>query len=318
MKKLLSLLTLLILSGFFSSIEVLAQADISMTSHWYNRSAYNPASIARPDYIYFFANARQQWAGVTGAPHTYNIQASGYNEQMQSAFGFSMVSDQIGATQNINTIASYAHLIPVNNNWNLSMGLSGGLFVRSYNGSLYEADVINDDAIDYSQTNQTRPDANVGFEFQSNSFIVSLSSTHLFAIGKADDLYLFTNHRYGSIIYKNTKSLLYNYHVGLQVINRLNLTVVEGNACIRFKHQTGLMRGPQEVCEVGITYRSSQQFTLLGGITLSPTIRVGYAYNQSFMKGYSATGTHEIMIEYRFRLPSSFLHKNRFDGFWYN
>ena len=55
-------------------IKTMAQSDISMATHWYNRANYNPASIARTDYIYLFTNVRQQWFGVEGAPQVFNIQ----------------------------------------------------------------------------------------------------------------------------------------------------------------------------------------------------------------------------------------------------
>jgi len=311
-------LIVLLVAGFLLPRVVKAQSDIAMTSHWYNRSGYNPASIARSDYMYLFANARQQWTGVSGSPQTYNVQASGYVESIKGALGFSMVSDRIGVTQAINPIASYAHLIGIGRDMTLSMGLSAGAFVRSINGSNFEADVVDDPSINYSMSNSTRPDANVGFELQSKHIIVCLSSTHLFAIGKSDNLFMFTNHRYASFIYKSATSSNFNYHAGVQVINRLNLTVVEGNACARFKIQSGMIKGPQEVFEVGMTYRSTQQITFLGGVNVSPTLRVGYAYNQSFATSYTGNATHEVMVEYRIRLQSSFRHQKRNDGYWYN
>ena len=39
----------------FPWIRGFAQADISMATHWYNRANYNPASIARTEYIYLFS-----------------------------------------------------------------------------------------------------------------------------------------------------------------------------------------------------------------------------------------------------------------------
>ena len=61
---------------FFSVIKVTAQADISLETHWYNRASYNPASIVRPDFIYFFTNARKQWTGINGSPLVFNFQVS--------------------------------------------------------------------------------------------------------------------------------------------------------------------------------------------------------------------------------------------------
>jgi len=278
-----------------------AQADISMATHWYNRANYNPASIARTEYIYFFSNVRQQWIGFSGAPKVFNIQASEYIHNLRSAFGISLVGDKIGVTQAFNPMLTYAYRISNNQDWSLSMGISAGIFTRSVDGSLFEAVTTADPSIQYDMERITKPDANVGFEFQNTHFVFGISSTHLFSIYKSDSLFINANHRYGYAIYKNTDPELFNFHIGLQVVNRHDLTSIEGNVGIRFKRPTGLVSGSKEIFDIGFTYRSTQQMTLLFGLNVSPNLRVGYAYDQSFTSGLQ-NGTHEIMLE--FRIPS--------------
>jgi hypothetical protein len=59
--------------------------------------------------------------------------------------------------------------------------------------------------------------------------------------------------------------------------------------------------------------------TVLFGLNLSTNLRVGYAYDQSFISGYYPNGTHELMIECRFPSKRSSLHCNCPDqGFWYH
>jgi len=282
--------------------KILAQADISMATHWYNRANYNPASIAKTEYLYFFSNVRQQWIGIDGAPKVFNMQASQYVNDMNSAFGISLVGEKIGVTQAYNPMLSYAYRISNDRDWWFSMGLSAGVFSRLTNGSLYEAETTVDPSISYTREQITKPDANVGFEFQSTYFIVSISSTHILSVNKSDNFFLNTNHRYGSVIFKNTNPDLFNFHAGMQVINRYNMTVVEGNVSFRFKRPTLLQSGPREIFDIGLTYRSSSQLTLLLGINLSSNLKVGYAYDQSFIKGIYPNGSHELMLE--FRIPS--------------
>ncbi|MCX6237620.1 MAG: type IX secretion system membrane protein PorP/SprF [Bacteroidia bacterium] len=62
--------------------------------------------------------------------------------------------------------------------WSLSMGISAGVFTRSVDGSLFEAVTTIDPSIQYNMERVTKPDANVGFEFQNTHFIFSISSTH--------------------------------------------------------------------------------------------------------------------------------------------
>ncbi len=282
--------------------EAIAQTDISMATHWYNRANYNPASITKTEYIYLFSNTRSQWDGVNGAPKTLNVQVSEYIHSLRSAFGISLVSDRTGISRALNPMLTYAWRLANDRDWSFSMGLSVGVFTRFIDGSLYEAENTNDPALYYDMETLIHPDANVGFELQSPYFIVGLSSTHLFSITKPTDLYLNANHRYGYAIFKNTDSEVLNYSLGLQVVNRYQFTTFEGNATLRFKHATGLTPGPRELFDIGCSYRSTRQLSLLLGLNISPLFRVGYAYDKSFMPGYTQNPSHEIMLEYR--IPS--------------
>lgn len=292
------LLILFIVVNILSCGKIFSQTDINMTTDWYNKGNLNPASIAKPGYIYLFTNARKQWLGIEGSPTVLNIQASDYFKSIHAAVGISMVSDETGPSVALNPMLTYAYRIAYTN-WSLSFGMSAGVFSRYIKRSDLQADNMVDPAI-YSDLETTiRPDANFGIEYQNHHFIIGLSTTHLFSIGKDSSLFLNSNHRYGYIIYKNTESEQYNYNFGIQVVNRYNLTIIEGNATIRFKYPTGLISGPKELFDIGVTYRTSNEVVFLFGINISPDFRVGYAFDQSLNVGYNQKGTHEIMLDYR-------------------
>jgi type IX secretion system PorP/SprF family membrane protein len=307
----------------FSGLRVAAQADISMATHWNNRANYNPAFIARTDYMYLFANTRRQWVAVDGAPVVYNIQASEYIQRFHSAFGLSFVNDEVGATRSFNPMLTYAYRIAKKHGWALSMGLSAGLFTRTLDVSKLEAETATDPTLlNYGNGKKCQPDINVGFEFQNDHFIYGISSTHLMSISKSDSLFLSTNHRYAYAIYKNDKPRLFSYSLGMQVVNRYNLTVLEGNFTCRVKHLERVIsrsnKGPQEVLDFGLACRTSRDITLLCGVMLSPYLRIGYAYDQSLLSKYCRNGTHEIMLEYR--IPSKSASTDTRCGgkeFWY-
>ena len=288
--------------NFISCERAFSQADISMSTHWFNRTSYNPASIARLDYVYLFSNVRGQWTNIEGAPTVFNVQVSDYVHSLRSAFGLSLISDQIGVTQTLNPMLTYAFRISNESDWSLSLGLSAGVFSRSVNGSLYNPVTTIDPLLLYNINNVSSPDANLGAEFQNNNFIFGISTTHLFSIGKPENLFQNTNHRYSYLIYKNSNIDLFNYNVGLQVVNRNSLTVMEANTIIHLKRQTGLSNGAREMLDLGLTYRTSKQMTFLFGINITSNFKVGYSYDQSFVPGFSQNSTNEIILEYR--IPS--------------
>lgn len=294
------------------------QADISQSTSWYNRAGYNPATITRDDYFYLFANVRQQWIGVPGAPSTINLQGSEYSHDRHSALGFSVTADKIGLTQSLNAIGTYAYRINYNRYRWFSMGLSAGIFLRTYNSSGYEAETEIDPSIDYTATALFRPDVNIGFEYQTKNYIGALSVTHLPSLGHTDSLFSISSHRYLSLIYKNSDQKLFNYFAGLQLVNRQHLFIVEGSFCVRIKYQTGLVSGPREIFEFGAIFRTSRQLTVISGINFTPDLKVGYAFNQSLIQGYYPNNSHEIMIEYRIPKKKAFSGIYRDRGFWYN
>ncbi len=320
-RKYLYFLTILVIIPEFS---ISGQSDICLASFWNNRASFNPAFIARTDYLYLFFNARHQWLDVNGAPVVYNAQISEYLDNYSSAVGLSLISDKIGATRAYNPMFDYAFRIARKQKWSFSMGLSAGVFARVIDGSLLEAETTNDPAISYDSENNVSPDINIGFEFQNSHFIYGLASTHILSLYKSPDSYLNTNHRYAYAIYKNDNKKLWSYTVGMQVINRSNLTILEGNFTFQLKHLTRLIKSPvikgsQETIDLGLTYRSSRQLIALLGIMASPYLRLGYAYDQSLFSGYYKNGTHEIMIEYR--IPARAAATTRRCGskeFWYH
>ncbi|RKD92498.1 PorP/SprF family type IX secretion system membrane protein [Mangrovibacterium diazotrophicum] len=299
---------------FLTIQSVFAQTELGMTSHWYNRANYNPASIARAGFIYFFSNYRNQWTGIDGAPEIYNLNASGFYEEYHSAFGISMLRDDIGLTTALNPTLQYAYQLKLDRDLFLSLGLAVGVYTRSVNTSAYEAVIIDDPALDYTSERYSSPDASLGFELQAEYFIVGASTTHLFALWKSDDELLISNHRYFYAYYKNTEKEAYNLTAGIQLSNRSNLTVVEGTGIIRFKRPTGLVKGPTELFDLGATYRTSNELTLLCGINISRNIRIGYTYDFNLGSELKSNPSHEFLIEYRIPLRR---YRNT-DFIWYN
>lgn len=294
-----------------------AQSDISMATQWYNRGNFNPASIARTDYAYIFSNVRRQWIGVEGAPTVYNVQASTYNNSLKSAFGISVVNDRIGMVNAFNAMFNYAYRLANDPDWSLSFGLSVGVFNRAIDMSKYSPITDNDPALYQNADPITAPDGNFGVEFQNAHFIFGASTTHLLSINKKENLYLNANHRYVYGIYKNTGSELFNYYLGMQMVNYSNFFVMEGNAVIRIKAPTGLQSGSRELFDIGIAYRTSQQMTALFGINITNNFRVGYAFDQTSHTGYNRNGTHEVMLEYRIPLKSAECKTCRDQELWY-
>lgn len=293
--RLLYIITVLL----YFSVNSSAQADIGMSTHWYNRSSFNPAFIARTEYLYLFTSYRHQWVGIDGAPKVFIVQGSEYIHRYRSAFGVSLISDNIGVSRVLNPMAQYAYRVRVNKELTFSLGLAAGAFSRTLDGGQFSADVQNDPSVEGVFERNVSPDANAGIEIHSKQFSYGASITHIFSIANLSDSYSSSNHRYLYVIYRNNNSEEFFYKVGLMAVNRNNFTFFEGNLFIRLKHATGLLSGAREIFDFGLTVRSTSELSIMAGILLNPDLRLAYAYDHSFIKGYALNSSHEIMLEYR-------------------
>lgn len=281
---------------------VIAQSDISMATHWYNRANYNPASIVRNNYIYLFSNVRKQWLGVDGSPSVVNVQVSQLNYEYHSAFGLSVVCDYLGAGSAINPMLTYAYKLGKSEDTWLAFGLSAGVFSRQTDLAVLQATNQTDPAIYSLPEKQLAPDANFGLEWQMPYFMAGASVTHLFSINKKETLYLNSPHYYGYAQYRNRDSEFLDYAVGALFTYSNAQVIAEGNVLLRFKTPTGLNDGPRELFDLGLGFSSASQLTSIFSLNISGNFRIGYSYIQTFNTGYNLNGTHELMLEYR--IPS--------------
>ena len=96
MKKALALLAMLCLLA-----NVNAQQDPQFSQYMHNKVFMNPA-------LCFTGIARQQWAGLDGAPNSGVFSAGVYNEDLSSGFGLTFMFDQLGFEKNMGYKFAYS------------------------------------------------------------------------------------------------------------------------------------------------------------------------------------------------------------------
>lgn len=198
------LLTLIVLS-----LRSFAQQKPQYTQYILNNLLINPAVTGIENYIDVKAAYRSQWTGLDGAPTTRTLSLSApignafitgdaasislgadnpyspaYVQSYQSApphhgVGFTLVSDQLGYTQNTDINATYAWHLGISSDLNVSFGVTAGLDNTTLNTSAITLQQADDNALNKLQSNSWSPDLGMGIWAYSANYYIGFSALQL-------------------------------------------------------------------------------------------------------------------------------------------
>ncbi|MBQ0156677.1 MAG: PorP/SprF family type IX secretion system membrane protein [Bacteroidales bacterium] len=178
--KYMKLLATLLTIFFVANIH--AQQDLMVSQQIFSRMNINPAGTGNNNRFNAFLIGRLQWAGVDNSPKTGLLNFSYYNDPLHSSFGLTVNMDKIGVGNSQSNIqAVYAYHIDLNENYILSMGLSGGINIGSFDP---QENILRDQEPSASKfvkdkTTEVSPDFNFGVELTSKRWMVGASLTHM-------------------------------------------------------------------------------------------------------------------------------------------
>lgn len=175
MKKLI--ITSLALFIFFTS--GLAQQDPMFTKYMFNSLVFNPAYAGAKDHLSATLLHRDQWWGLEGAPKTQSLTIHSPLESGKVGLGLSVINDQIGPTNTLSAMASYAYRIQLNEG-KLALGLQAG--VMNYRSDFNKLSIDNPDVafMDDMTPNMWLPNVGAGVHYYiPNKFYVGVSVPHL-------------------------------------------------------------------------------------------------------------------------------------------
>lgn len=287
---------LLYITFFLSITSVSAQQDPEYTHYMYNMSVVNPAyATGVPAMMNFGGLYRSQWVGAVGAPKTFTFFGhTAISDKVEA--GISFVSDDIGdgAKKENNVYADFAYVLDLGGKNKLSLGLKAGIssMQTNFNGFRF-----NDPAIDMAfaeNINTTKPNIGVGAYYFRDNLYVGLSVPNLLkskyieeksginAFG-SDNIHTFLTAGYVfqlDDMWKLKPAFMTKIVKGAPLSIDLTANVLYNN---KF--------------EFGAAYRIDDSVSALFNFNVTPTLRVGYAYDYTLTNfGQFNSGTHEIML----------------------
>lgn len=301
MKKLLYLTIVALL--FFVSRPTMAQQDAQITQYMLNPLYYNPAYSGIKGVTEFTILHRSQWLGYQttfdgrgGAPSTQNVNVSKPFPTINSGVGLNIIRDRVGPQISIEALVSYAYHIKFGNN-TLSIGLRGGIYALTLDGSKYKPLDENDPLIPSGKESQIKPDMGAGVFMKGKQYFAGISLNHViqssFDFGIDDFKNVLANHFY----------VMGGYTFDISPSFGLTPTALVKTDFKEYSFDAGAMAEVlnNRQLRFGASYRLQESVSLMIGYSFfaNKSLDLGYAFDYT-IDGQDAKDitSHEIILRY--------------------
>ena len=281
-----------------------AQQQAMYTQYMFNGLAINPAYAGSHQTLEFTALARQQWAGLDGAPSTQTFTAHSPLKNRSIGLGLSVIHDQIGITNQFGVYSAYSYRIQFHNKGVLAMGLQAGFTqyqedLTQLQGSIRDP---NDPNFAQDEVSKFMPNFGAGLYYYTKRFYMGISSPHIVQI-KLDDLEMANDseaRQRRQYFYRT--GYVFDLSRSVKFKPNLLVKVVEGAPVSADINLNFLF---QEVLWAGVSYRSFDSFDALLQLNLTEQFSIGYAYDFATTTELRRlhSGSHELMLNYRLKPP---------------
>ncbi|NNK82343.1 MAG: type IX secretion system membrane protein PorP/SprF [Flavobacteriaceae bacterium] len=295
MKKIYIIL-IVILFAFQSN----AQQDPQYTQYMYNMNVINPAYAGTTEGLAVGALYRSQWVGLDGAPKTMTFSIhSPVGEKV--GLGLSLIADEIGPIKETNAYVDFSYTIPVGMETKLAFGLKGGFTFHDIGISEDQINLIDmGDPFFAQNINETTPNIGAGVYFyKPNKYYISasmpniLNSVHLDANGT--NLGSETQHLFGAAGY---------------VFDLSENFKLKPHAMVKYafdapaSYDLNLNLFMYDIVEIGAGYRLDDSFSGMINFSITPNLRVGYAYD-AIQSGLDivTNASHEVFLNFDLNFP---------------
>ncbi|MFC4817130.1 type IX secretion system membrane protein PorP/SprF [Flavobacterium sp. GCM10023249] len=282
-----------------------AQQDPHYTQYMYNMNVMNPAYAGSKENLSVGLLYRQQWVNIEGAPKTATLSVHGPVGK-NVGLGLSVISDKIGPVEENNIYADFSYTLNLGGDHRLAMGIKAGatlhnvgLFSEIGNGHVIDSG----DAAFSENSNSTFLNIGSGLFYYSNSYYLAFSVPNML---QSKHLELTQN---GQEYHFGSETQHY-FLTGGYVFNLSDQTKFKPSFMMKsaFSSPVSLDLSANflffEKFEAGATYRLDDSFGAMVNYAITPSLRIGYAYDHivSDLK-IAAASSHEVMLLFDLNFP---------------
>ncbi len=300
--KMRTILIVIMLSAIASGLR--AQQDPQFTHNMFNHAFVNPGSYGLSDGITVTGIFREQWLGFKDynnenvAPETFLVTADAPVRFLRGGIGFGIAQDKEAQIKNMLVKLGYAYHINIGTA-KLGVGLNANFNNKTINKEkLNPIDESDPVIMSLSADGVMISDMSVGVFLQKPRYYIAFSSTQLLettkSSGEADGVAFYQNRRHyyltggHDIVLPAFQGYVFTPSVFLKT--DANTVQADFNVIARYNNKIW----------GGASYRINDAVSLMVGMAYKD-LEIGYSYDVPTSR-IAATGSHEIMARYRFKL----------------
>jgi len=280
--------------------EVQAQQDPHYTQYMYNMSVMNPAYAGSKESVSGGLLYRKQWVEIEDAPSTGTFfihSPVGKNVGL----GLSVVSDKIGPVEENNFYGDFSYTLNLGGEHRLAFGLKAGLTMHKIDfNSIYPTlPDPNDDVFGSGNPNATFMNIGSGVFYYTNKYYLAFSVPNMLKSKYLD----FDGRKYGTEVlhYFLTGGYVFDINPNLK-FKPFAMIKTSLNAPTSVDVSTNFML--YDKLELGATYRLEDSFGALVNFAITPSLRIGYAYDHIISDLKVVTpASHEVMLLFDLNFP---------------
>ncbi len=276
----------------FTSTIFYGQQEPQYTQYMYNASIINPAYAGSKGNLNIFSLYRAQWVGLDGAPTTTNVAMHKPVDGTNIGYGFSILNDQIGPSDETQFAVDLSYTLFLNNSNRLAFGLkaSGNLLNVDY--TKLNQYTLGEEILQNNISNRFSPNIGLGFFYYNETEYLGISIPMTLDTKRYDDISNSTLNQRAHLYVSGGKVYDVNYNLKFKpafvskIVSGSPLQVdVSGN----FMYE--------EKFTFGLGYRWDAAVSAMAGFQLSEKLFIGYAYDRetSNLSNYNS-GSHELFL----------------------
>lgn len=275
-----------------------AQQDPEYTHYMYNMNVINPAyATGTAAMLNLGGLYRTQWVGAVGAPKTFTFFGhTALSEKIE--VGASLISDDIGdgAKKENNFYADFAYILNLGKQNKLSLGIKAGFtsLQTNFNGFVLQSGNAATDVAFAENSNLTKPNIGVGAYYFTDHYYIGLSVPNLLNSKHLEEKSGINSYGSEAIHTFLTAGYVFQLNDRLKLKPAL-MTKFVPNTPFSVDVTANVLYNNK--FELGAAYRINDAVSGLMNINITPSLRVGYAYDYTLSNfGQFNSGTHEIML----------------------
>jgi len=252
-----------------------AQQDPHYTQYMYNMNVINPAYAGSKESLSFGLLYRKQWVEIEDAPTTFSFSGSapvGRNVGL----GLSVISDKIGPVEENNIYGDFSYTLNLGGEHRLALGVKAGLTLHKIDfNTIYPTLPDPEDGV-FAGENPSSSSFNVGsgLFYYTDRYYLAFSVPNMLKSKYLD----YNGAEYGSEVshYFLTGGYVFDLTPNLK-FKPFAMVKSAFNAPVSLDVSTNFLFS--EKFEIGATYRLEDSFGAMVNYAISPSLRIGYAYD---------------------------------------